>query len=168
MSIVPPMVAAFGGGIPEALINLFPEINPLKALVSAVFLYNTPHMVKMYLTSQAAGGGSKVKNENPRQQYEAIKEDKTYGDALVRAQAAHQNGLESFPVFAAGVLACVATGADKKLVGKLAAFHLAARAGFNVFYICFQTPLAGVMRSNAWVASLLSSCQLLILAANKL
>merc|ERR1712087_166115 len=114
--------------------------------------------VRVFVTAQASGG--KVKNENPRAQFDQLKDNSEYGDLLVRAQAAHQNGLESFPVFAAGLLAAMVAGVDKKTVGKLAAFHLFMRGIFNTAYIGFCTPAAGLVRSSAWIGSLLSSCQL--------
>eukprot|EP00928_Gymnodinium_smaydae_P091755 TRINITY_DN75495_c0_g1_i1.p1 TRINITY_DN75495_c0_g1~~TRINITY_DN75495_c0_g1_i1.p1 ORF type:complete len:168 (-),score=35.32 TRINITY_DN75495_c0_g1_i1:88-591(-) len=167
MSVLPPIIAAVGGGVPKLLWEYLPEVAPGKAMLASVFLFNMPHMVKMYVTAKATGDAAKIKNENPRAQFDELKFDKTYGDLLQRVQAAHQNGLESFPPFAAGLLAATVAGVDKTTIGKLAAFHLLARTAFNVFYIGFSTPGPAAVRSVMWMLSLLSSCQLLALSASK-
>mmetsp|Transcript_15680 Transcript_15680/g.37224 ORF Transcript_15680/g.37224 Transcript_15680/m.37224 type:complete len:168 (-) Transcript_15680:141-644(-) len=167
MSIVPPLLAATGNGVPSFLLNMIPESPPFTALLGSVFLYNMPHMWRMHLTSKAAGGISKIKNENPRAQKEEMTKHPVYGEAIVRAEAAHQNGLESFPVFAAGILGATMMGVDKATVGKLASFHLLCRAAFNVLYMGFNTPGPSNGRTLAWFLSLLSSCQLIALAASK-
>ena len=58
-------------------------------------------------------------------------------------------------------------GVDKATVGKLASFHLLCRAAFNVLYMGFNTPGPSNGRTLAWLLSLLSSCQLIALAASK-
>eukprot|EP00409_Alexandrium_fundyense_P002984 CAMPEP_0185905564 /NCGR_PEP_ID=MMETSP0196C-20130402/4770_1 /TAXON_ID=2932 /ORGANISM="Alexandrium fundyense, Strain CCMP1719" /LENGTH=35 /DNA_ID= /DNA_START= /DNA_END= /DNA_ORIENTATION= len=35
MSVVPPLLALAGGGIPKALLDLMPEISPLKSLIGS-------------------------------------------------------------------------------------------------------------------------------------
>ncbi|CAK0854186.1 unnamed protein product [Prorocentrum cordatum] len=166
MSIVPPLAALAGAGIPKLILDVLPSLSPFKCLLGSVFLYNSPHMVMMYLKQKASK--HMPNNTNPRGQTEELKKDKEVGETLQRAQAAHQNGLESFPVFAAGVMACFASGADRQTVGKIATAHLLSRAAFNVFYIALPpTDAVGVCRSLSWIASLLSSCQLIALAASK-
>ena len=78
-----------------------------------------------------------------------------------------RNGLESFPVFAAGILGATLMGVDKATVGKLASFHLVCRTAFNVLYMGFNTPGPALGRTLAWFLSLFSSCQLIALAASK-
>ncbi|CAE7233740.1 PKD2L1 [Symbiodinium sp. CCMP2592] len=117
------------------MLVVIPESPPFTALLGSVFLYNTPHMWRMYLMSKAAGGVDKIKNENPRGQKEEMTKHPVYGEAIVRAEAAHQNGLESFPVFAAGILGATLMGVDKATVGKLASFHLVCRTAFNAIIV---------------------------------
>eukprot|EP00930_Biecheleria_cincta_P026843 TRINITY_DN18875_c1_g1_i1.p1 TRINITY_DN18875_c1_g1~~TRINITY_DN18875_c1_g1_i1.p1 ORF type:complete len:169 (-),score=31.60 TRINITY_DN18875_c1_g1_i1:179-685(-) len=165
MSIVPPIAAFFGGGVPSAIIDLMPTISPGKALLGSIFLFNAPHMMCMYIKMKAAGMPD---NKDPRAQTDELKKDPQYGGVLARALAAHQNGLESFPPFAAGVLACLATGADAVKAGQLAAFHLFSRVGFNFFYFGLEpSDAVGACRTLSWVMSLLSSCQLIMLATKK-
>mmetsp|Transcript_75994 Transcript_75994/g.122749 ORF Transcript_75994/g.122749 Transcript_75994/m.122749 type:complete len:172 (+) Transcript_75994:101-616(+) len=168
MSVFPPMMAWAGIGLPEGVLALLPYVSPLKALLGSVILFNTPHMVKLYWTSKATGGPGGINNNNPRAQYEELKSDRGYGDDISRAQAAHSNGLESFPVFGVGVVACLAVGADNTLAGKLACAHLISRVGNNILYMGVSTNFAGgVARSACWFVSLLTSCQLIMLAATK-
>eukprot|EP00413_Alexandrium_margalefii_P035774 CAMPEP_0204599512 /NCGR_PEP_ID=MMETSP0661-20131031/54868_1 /ASSEMBLY_ACC=CAM_ASM_000606 /TAXON_ID=109239 /ORGANISM="Alexandrium margalefi, Strain AMGDE01CS-322" /LENGTH=192 /DNA_ID=CAMNT_0051610245 /DNA_START=102 /DNA_END=681 /DNA_ORIENTATION=+ len=166
MSVLPPIHAFFGGGLPKFMVDALPAVSPCKALLGSVFLFNAPHMVTMYLKFKASKG--QIDNNNPRAQSEKVKQDEVYGDIMGRALAAHQNGLESFPVLAAGVLACMAAAVDKAAVGKLACAHLLSRIAFNVCYILLpQSGAVGVARTVAWAASLLSSCQLIMLAGKK-
>mmetsp|Transcript_23724 Transcript_23724/g.53798 ORF Transcript_23724/g.53798 Transcript_23724/m.53798 type:complete len:167 (-) Transcript_23724:91-591(-) len=166
MSVLPPVIAAVGGGIPSAIFGVLPAINPYKALLGSVFLYNSAHMVKLTLHLTASKGV--LNNDNPRAHADQIiASDKKYGPIMARCNAAHNNGLESFPVFAAGVLACELAGVDKTTVGKLCTFHLLTRVAFNVFYMGFADNTAGAARTVVWVLSLVSSCQLIGMAARK-
>merc|ERR1711879_918420 len=122
--------------------------------------YNLPHMVRMYYIQQATGF---IDNANPRKQMESLKDN----DTIFRCQAAHQNGLESFPLFAAGILAALKAGVDKKVMGQVAFFHLVTRVVYNVAYTQFEGQPAGVIRTTSWFLGALASCQLLSLAAAK-
>merc|ERR1712137_1495195 len=106
------------GGVPKFMTDKLPAVSAGTALLGSIFLFNQPHMMMMYLKMKAAKG--KLSNTNPRQQSEEVSKDATYGEQMTRAMAAHQNGLESFPPLAAGVLACVATGVDKEYAGQIA------------------------------------------------
>mmetsp|Transcript_67767 Transcript_67767/g.201604 ORF Transcript_67767/g.201604 Transcript_67767/m.201604 type:complete len:168 (+) Transcript_67767:79-582(+) len=166
MSVFPPMFAYAGFGIPKTVFNLLPTVSPEKALLSSVFLFNAPHMMTLYLKIKASKGN--LDNEDPRKQGEKLKADPTYGGILSRALAAHQNGLESFPVLAAGVVACMATGADKKTAGQLACCHLLSRVAFNIFYVVLPpSPAVGLARTISWAVSLMTSCQLIMFAVTK-
>eukprot|EP00442_Polarella_glacialis_P050828 CAMPEP_0115158266 /NCGR_PEP_ID=MMETSP0227-20121206/69486_1 /TAXON_ID=89957 /ORGANISM="Polarella glacialis, Strain CCMP 1383" /LENGTH=164 /DNA_ID=CAMNT_0002569697 /DNA_START=57 /DNA_END=547 /DNA_ORIENTATION=- len=164
MSVFPPMMAWAGIGLPEGVLALLPYVSPLRALLGSVVLFNTPHMVKICSNNNNNNQNHNNNNNNPRAQYEELKSDRGYGDDISRAQAAHSNGLESFPVFGVGVVACLAVGADNTLAGKLACAHLISRVGFNIFYMGVSTNLAGgAARSICWFVSLLTSCQLIML-----
>eukprot|EP00429_Kryptoperidinium_foliaceum_P104516 CAMPEP_0176263298 /NCGR_PEP_ID=MMETSP0121_2-20121125/41053_1 /TAXON_ID=160619 /ORGANISM="Kryptoperidinium foliaceum, Strain CCMP 1326" /LENGTH=183 /DNA_ID=CAMNT_0017603289 /DNA_START=29 /DNA_END=581 /DNA_ORIENTATION=- len=157
------MIAFFGGGVPKVVYELMPELSPPKALLASVFLYNMPHMVRGYLTSKVAP----LLAASPNTQYEEVSKDETYGELIKRAQWTHNNGLESFPVFAAGVIAATVAGVERRIVGKLAAFHLLTRCAYSALYMGGGTSeQAGYGRAVVWMLSLLSSCQLLKLAAD--
>merc|ERR1712107_927006 len=117
--------------------------------------FNQPHMMMSYLKMKASKG--KFNNTNPRQQSEEVSKDSTYGDQMTRAMAAHQNGLESFPPLAAGVIACLATGVDKEHAGQIACLHLLSRTVFNIFYQFLPpTEAVGLGRTVSWAVSLLT------------
>eukprot|EP00445_Apocalathium_hangoei_P005488 CAMPEP_0203852200 /NCGR_PEP_ID=MMETSP0359-20131031/7782_1 /ASSEMBLY_ACC=CAM_ASM_000338 /TAXON_ID=268821 /ORGANISM="Scrippsiella Hangoei, Strain SHTV-5" /LENGTH=167 /DNA_ID=CAMNT_0050768307 /DNA_START=52 /DNA_END=555 /DNA_ORIENTATION=+ len=164
MSVVPPLIALAGGVVPGPLLNLMPELCPLKALLGSVFLYNMPHMVRMFYIHK---GGDKLDNINPREQVQKLCASGK-GDMISKAQSAHQNGLESFPPFAAGVLAATIAGVPGSLVGQLCSTHLFARLGFNITYIWGKGDATAAIRSSFWVLSLLCSCQLIAAASKKL
>lgn len=165
MSVVPPILAWAGLGAPKAVLRHFPETSPASALMGAIVLYNAPHMVRVLASALSDGV---YDNTMPRQQLQDIMSSKDASYEIVqKAQAAHQNGLESFPPFAAGVLAAWFAGVDSATAGKLASLHLLCRAAFNVVYLCPSKKALGVLRSVLWVASLTASCQLIAMAGKK-
>merc|ERR1712194_545378 len=116
-----------------------------------------PHMVRVASTIGVLGN-DKFDNSNPRGE----------GSAMIsRANAAHNNGLESFPLFAAGVLGAVAMKADMEAVGQLSALYLVVRTGFNVVYITSTSQSMGALRSTLWLVGQVAACQLLALAASE-
>lgn len=99
--------------------------------------------------AQAEAGG--YNNNTPREQQLALQ---GWGQ---RALAAHQNQIESFPIFAAGVLVASLFGANDQTVALLALVHCAARILFLVLYL---KDIATV-RSIMWIVSYFSSLALL-------
>ena len=67
-----------------------------------------------------------------------------------RANAAHLNSFESFPLFAAAVLAALATGADVGRVNLLAICYVALRLVYGAVYLMNLS----VLRSVVWFAAL--------------
>eukprot|EP00927_Polykrikos_kofoidii_P050207 TRINITY_DN44128_c0_g1_i1.p1 TRINITY_DN44128_c0_g1~~TRINITY_DN44128_c0_g1_i1.p1 ORF type:complete len:168 (-),score=24.89 TRINITY_DN44128_c0_g1_i1:67-570(-) len=163
MSVLPPMLGLANIGLPRFVLDPLPQTPPMKALIGSIFLYNMPHMVRIYGVAKRTG--KPIDNTNPRKQVEELM--KNGDDSIIKPQAAHQNGLESFPPFAAGVLAVVATGADAVLAGKLATLHLLSRFGFNLLYMGTSGEGPATIRSLMWLVSLWTSCQLLNLAGIK-
>ena len=53
-----------------------------------------------------------------------------------RATWAHQNGFESFSLFAIACLMVYASGKYSEALGLLSAAHVACRLGYNLCYIC--------------------------------
>lgn len=76
-----------------------------------------------------------------------------------RAAAAHANGFENFPGFAAGVLVAHVTGADPKLATILAVTYVAARALYPVIYIANIHAL----RSMVWAVGFACTLGLMLL-----
>jgi uncharacterized MAPEG superfamily protein len=77
-----------------------------------------------------------------------------------RALASHQNMLEAFPIFAAGVLAALVTGNDGQWTTLLALVFIAARIAYSILYLAdFH-----VLRSLSWGAGFGASLGLMLLA----
>ena len=75
-----------------------------------------------------------------------------------RAHAAHLNSFESFPLFAAAVLAALATGADATRINLLAIGYVVLRLVYGVVYLMDLAAL----RSLVWFAAL--GCSIAIFA----
>jgi uncharacterized MAPEG superfamily protein len=76
-----------------------------------------------------------------------------------RAAAAHANGFESFPAFAAGVLATQVTGASPRWAALLSVAYVAARLLYTVAYLAGVAPL----RSAIWTVGFVASVGLMVL-----
>lgn len=92
-------------------------------------------------------------NHNPRDQQATLT---GWGR---RAVAAHKNGFEAFPPFAAAVLVAVAAGADPAWTTRLAVVFVAARTLYTPLYI-FDLDL---LRSSVWTVGFLATAALFLL-----
>ncbi|MBB72567.1 MAG: hypothetical protein CMF50_09240 [Legionellales bacterium] len=92
-------------------------------------------------------------NKSPREQMQQLA---GWG---ARAQAAHQNMLESFPFFAAGVVVVLATGAVSVFANILCILYILSRIVYQYLYLA-NIDLA---RSGVWFVGYLCSLVLIIL-----
>lgn len=92
-------------------------------------------------------------NKNPRDQ-----QAKLTGWGR-RAAAAHANGFESFPAFAAGVLATQVTGASPNLAAWAAMVYVAAR----VLYVLAYLGDVHMLRSSLWTVGFVATITLMVL-----
>ena len=90
-------------------------------------------------------------NSNPREQQASL------GRMGKRALAAHQNQLESFPIFAAGILVATATGMVSSAIDYLAIAYIIARVAY-IFYYLNDKP---TLRTLVWGVGFISSLALL-------
>jgi len=90
-------------------------------------------------------------NNNPREQQLALK---GWGK---RALAAHQNQIESFPLFAAGIIIATTTGLVSNIVDYFAIAYIIARL---VYIYCYLKDIS-TLRSIVWSVGLISSFALL-------
>lgn len=120
----------------------------LWCLFFAAILHVVTKVPLIKAQNQESGG---YDNHNPRVQQAALK---GWG---VRALAAHQNQIESFPLFAAGVLAATASNVGSVLVGYLAVLHLISRLAF--FYLYLKD--VATARSLTWLVSFGTSAALI-------
>jgi uncharacterized MAPEG superfamily protein len=71
-----------------------------------------------------------------------------------RAAAAHANGFESFPAFAAGVLATQVTGASPKWAAIFSVTYVVARLLYTFAYLGNIAPLRSIIWTTGFVATL--------------
>jgi uncharacterized MAPEG superfamily protein len=111
-------------------------IHPLWFISIAIVLTIASKIPVFFAMVQESG----YDNHHPRQQQARLK-----GWGL-RAVAAHQNTLEAFPFFAAGLLTGIATGAPFNTLNILASVFLVAR----VLYIYLYLADRATIRSIVW------------------
>ena len=92
-------------------------------------------------------------NKNPRDQQARLT---GWGR---RAAAAHANGFESFPVFAAGVLATQVTGVSPQWAASLSIAYVIARVVYTFAYLADIAPL----RSLVWSVGFACTIALMVL-----
>lgn len=119
-------------------------------LLSAVMILLTKVPVAMAMARLPGG----YDNRQPRAQQARLE---GFG---ARALAAHQNMIEAFPIFAAGLLAALWAGADGPWTSLLALVFVAARV---VYTICYLTDVH-VLRSLSWGVGFFASIGLMVLA----
>lgn len=123
---------------------------PLVCLPIALALVYASKVPLALAMSRVSGG---YDNKHPREQQAKLE---GWGK---RAAAAHANGFESFPAFAAGVLVAQVTGANPHWAAILAVTHVVARAIYPFLY------LANIdkARSTVWGVGFACSMGLLLL-----
>lgn len=123
---------------------------PLLCLpIAAALIYAPKVPLSMAMAKQPEG----YDNKNPRDQQARLE---GWGK---RAAAAHYNAFESFPMFAAGVLAAVAGGGDPVWAARLSIVYVVARCLYPVLYIANIDKA----RSLVWSCGLLASIGLMVL-----
>lgn len=90
-------------------------------------------------------------NNHPREQQQAL------DGAGKRALAAHHNQLESFPLFAAGVLVASFSGITSVAVSYLAAAYIISRIAY---LYCYINDIA-MLRTSVWLVGYASSLALI-------
>ena len=117
-----------------------------------LFLAGLFHVLSKFPLARAQLYSAKgYDNNNPREQQMALE---GWGK---RALAAHQNQIESFPLFAAGILIATATAVTSSIVDYLAIAYVVARVAYTYCYLKDISTL----RSLVWSVGLISSLALL-------
>jgi uncharacterized MAPEG superfamily protein len=124
--------------------------TPFLCVFFAWLLIFAPKIPLSVAMAKAPGG---YDNKHPRDQ-----QDRLTGWAA-RAKAAHLNGFESFPPFAAGVVIAHLAGLDPYRASLLAITFVVARALYPVLYILDLDYL----RSGVWGVGLLATAGLYLL-----
>lgn len=124
--------------------------TPLLCILIA-FLLNMASKAPVALAMAREPGG--YNNKHPRDQQAGLS---GWGR---RAVAAHLNGFEAFPPFAAAVLVAVAAGADPTWTTRLAVVFVAARVLYTPLYILDFD----FLRSSVWMVGFLATVALFLL-----
>jgi uncharacterized MAPEG superfamily protein len=119
-----------------------------------IFLAACLHFVSKLPLGKAQGAATGgYDNSSPRSQQAQL------SDWGARALAAHQNQIESFPLFAVGMLVAIISGVDAGTAGNLGIAYLVARVIFLYAYIKDLS----TFRSMVWIAGF--GCTLALLCS---
>ncbi|KAF8952218.1 hypothetical protein CPC16_009902 [Podila verticillata] len=148
----------------SAIVSLYPNF-PVFSMVLAAGLAYIPHFLRGFIVLRAT---KRWDNVNPRGQMERIQAKMTKEDWQMakRAEGAHNNGIETLPVFYGAVLAALYTGVPKDTVNFYAGLFVATRALFNVVYIFNTNQGTALIRTGLWTAGIASCVKLFLAAAN--
>ena len=91
-------------------------------------------------------------NNNPREQQAIL------SGLGKRALAAHQNQIESFPLFATGILVATATGMVSSAIDYLAIAYIVARVAYIFYYLNDRATLRTIVWSVGFISSLALLC----------
>lgn len=106
-------------------------------------------------TGVAKARGKRFDNRNPRAWQSKLE------GLPARAHAAHQNGFEAFPLFAAAVFTALLVGANGTWLDGFAVLFVASRIGFGFAYLADQATL----RSLLWFLGMVATLAIFGLAA---
>jgi len=82
-----------------------------------------------------------------------------------RCQAAHQNGLENFPIYAGALVFAFLAGVPTETINQTAAVYLGARFLYNFVYMLNETATLATLRSLTWTVGFGACIRLYIAAA---
>lgn len=135
-----------------------PAFSPLMCIVHGVTSTYFPMFLRIFVQARLGG---EYDNDDPRGQIALLAGKSKLFDRL---NGAHINGLETFPVFAAAMLAGLYAGVDKTRLSKIGTLWLTLRTAFLAIYLTQNKKTSG-FRSMMFLWSLALSCNLLREAA---
>eukprot|EP00466_Bigelowiella_natans_P000943 jgi/Bigna1/88436/estExt_fgenesh1_pg.C_320025 len=144
-----------------------PSITPIESLLVVLIIAYVCHTLAVFPTAIAAGG---LDNTDPRGMAAKAKKKKSFFSRLSSyLLGAHYNTLESFMVYAVGVILCTVTEVDKDIFQKICHLYVITRVAFCVAYAAQIIPLLSVpislVRSSFYFSNTICACMLLKLAA---
>ena len=101
------------------------------------------------LTVAIAKWGTRLDNNHPRDWAQ------TLDGYRRRAYAAHQNGYEAFPLFAAAVIVAQMRGVPQDKLDALAVMVLLARIAYVTFYVKDRATLRSLVWAVGWFGSII-------------
>ncbi|KAF8587783.1 hypothetical protein K439DRAFT_1630394 [Ramaria rubella] len=126
-----------------------------------------PHNKKYRLISNSVGFDNVHPRSNEQDQLTKKGMSKELVDKVSRLTAAHQNGNEAFPLWAAAVLVANQAGIENRTLNIVSVGYISLRLFFNYIYIKNTTAGASSLRTATWFLGLSLPMYLLIKAANK-
>jgi uncharacterized MAPEG superfamily protein len=129
-------------------------------------VYVNSHIVKIAIIKRSLSGKFDNSNLNGRQDESSLeaKMPKATFALAQRLGAAHSNGLENLPMYAAGIAVAIASKVPLPQLDVVCGVYLASRVAFNVLYA--MPPFAnGAFRSLSWAVSVGATIKLYFLAA---
>lgn len=144
-------------------------MNPAYAVPGAFGLAMVPHFMKIPLMAGVMTPAAMNAKQSGRQNLSDFqgKIEQSKLDMCGRLTAAHQNSLEGFPLFAAGVAFAVAAKTPVEEVSNYCALYIGARVSYLVFYAL--PPIAGGLpRTLSWMTSVVAAISLWTNAASSM
>ncbi|CAB4391550.1 hypothetical protein RhiirA5_365584 [Rhizophagus irregularis] len=138
----------------------------LYSLPATVLVAYYPYFYKSFLVTKQTGNWNNI---NPRENVNKAERQMTQEAwrKAKRCEAAHQNGLETFPIFATAVIAANVTGVPTLYLNALSTSYVVSRIIYNSIYINNESAKVANFRSLVWAASMGISFSLYILAAKR-
>ncbi|EDQ87876.1 uncharacterized protein MONBRDRAFT_33132 [Monosiga brevicollis MX1] len=120
--------------------------TPLVCLFLALVLIYVPSTIKAIWINRNVDGG--VNNIHPRKQLDLLA---SWG---LRAYGAHQNSLETFPAFVAGIYAAQVQNADETATDVLCILFVVFRVLYIIVYLINTNACMAALRTILFVLSM--------------
>ncbi|KIJ14691.1 hypothetical protein PAXINDRAFT_169601 [Paxillus involutus ATCC 200175] len=138
----------------------------------ALALYSIPAMWALayfpaFLKNITIGRSVGYDNVTPRGNLARVR-DADVAALVKRMDGAHQNGLETLPLWISAVLAGTITHVDTHTMNISAAIFIALRTVYIYVYVTNKTPLQSLLRTALWLGSTGVAMRLLVKAAGTL
>ncbi len=125
----------------------------METAITCLFIAALLHFVSKIPVAMAMSRQGGYDNRQPRVQ------ESTLTGFGHRALAAHENTIEAFPLFAAGILIALFAQAEQPLIDMLAVAFVVSRLLYLLFYLIDMN----LLRSLVWFVGYLSSLALIAL-----
>lgn len=143
------------------------RLDAFTCVAFAVILIYVPHAWRAHVViAKHQGKGPAYDLRNPRQSVQLSTDATPEGQRVARLSAAHQNGFEQFPIFAAAVLMAKFSHVQTTTVDAAATFHLLCRALYIVVYANNTRLNIALLRSTLWFGQI-GTCLYLMYAATQ-
>ncbi|TID12728.1 hypothetical protein E2P81_ATG10115 [Venturia nashicola] len=140
----------------------------IKNILYAWGLAFSPHVLKLFILRAGGHLWDNKKGRHNMTDPKAIRASPIVIARAQRADAAHQNGMESFPLFAIASLVAVYAGVDVEEVATLQKAYLGLRLLYNIIFIVGGNDAVALSRTLVWGSSVYTSISLLLKSSRAL